>query len=229
SSTHRVYSMTEKTALGDGRIDSDTLVQSGQNAAKRFISADYARLASESGSVISAALLGALAKSEALPFARQDFEQSIRAGGVGVEASLAAFDAAFRGAPPPAEPAPQPQPLSPTLAARIDSGFPAPLRDVLRAGAARTLDYQDFDYATTYLVQVAHLLALELGRGETDYSLTREAARYLALWMTYEDAIRVADLKIRRTRFDRVHQDARANGSHVVRIHEYLHPSVQEI
>src|SRR5690348_13605720 len=77
ASTHRVYSMTEKIALGDGRVDSDTLVQSGRNAAKRFISADYARLASESGSVISAALLGALAKSEALPFARQDFEQSI--------------------------------------------------------------------------------------------------------------------------------------------------------
>src|SRR5689334_3187735 len=62
ASTHRVYSMTEKIALGDGRVDSDTLIESGRSAANRFIAADYARLAADSGSVISAALLGALAR-----------------------------------------------------------------------------------------------------------------------------------------------------------------------
>ena len=38
--------------------------------------------------------------------------------------------------------------------------------------------------------------------GMTVYShssvLTRETARYLALWMSYEDTVRVADLKTRR-------------------------------
>src|SRR5689334_13464229 len=70
ASTHRVYSMTEKIALGEGRVNGDALIHAGQAAAKRFISADYANLAGESGSVISAALLGALARSEALPFSR---------------------------------------------------------------------------------------------------------------------------------------------------------------
>ncbi len=47
--------------------------------------------------------------------------------------------------------------------------------------------------------------------------------------MTYEDAIRVADLKIRRTRFDRVRQEARADSNQIVEIHEYLHPGIEEI
>src|SRR5512140_2487688 len=47
ASRHRVYSMSEKSALGDGRVDSDTLIQSGRSAARRFIAADYARLAAD--------------------------------------------------------------------------------------------------------------------------------------------------------------------------------------
>jgi indolepyruvate ferredoxin oxidoreductase beta subunit len=59
--------------------------------------------------------------------------------------------------------------------------------------------------------------------------LLQEAARYLALWMTYEDAVRVADLKIRRKRFDTVTQDAQANSSQLLQIHEFLYPRVEEI
>ena len=45
----------------------------------------------ENGSVISAAMFGALAGSGALPFAREAYEATIRAGGKGVEPSLRAF------------------------------------------------------------------------------------------------------------------------------------------
>ena len=47
--------------------------------------------------------------------------------------------------------------------------------------------------------------------------------------MSYEDAPRVADLKIRRTRFDRVQQDARVEPAQMLQIKEFLHPRVQEI
>ena len=39
---------------------------------------------------------------------------------------------------------------------------------------------------------------------DRDGALTAEAARYLALWMSYEDVIRVADLKTRPERFAKV-------------------------
>ncbi|WP_408896854.1 indolepyruvate oxidoreductase subunit beta family protein [Nocardioides sp. R1-1] len=105
ASTNRVYSMDEKLALGDGRVDSNALLEAAHAGAKRFIGADFMQLALDAHSVISAALFGALAGSGAVPFSRDAFEDAIRAAGKGVEASLAAFalgyDAAQRPAPRP--------------------------------------------------------------------------------------------------------------------------------
>jgi indolepyruvate ferredoxin oxidoreductase beta subunit len=56
-----------------------------------------------------------------------------------------------------------------------------------------------------------------------------EAARQLALWMSYEDVIRVADLKTRRERMARVRAEAGAGPDDVVRIHEHLKPGLEEI
>ena len=47
--------------------------------------------------------------------------------------------------------------------------------------------------------------------------------------MSYEDAIRVADLKTRDVRFARVHRDSRAERSELIQIKEFLHPGVEEI
>jgi indolepyruvate ferredoxin oxidoreductase beta subunit len=95
TSTNRVYSIDEKVALGDGRVDDTKLLQGAQRGSKRLIAADFADLAEQTGSVISASLFGALAGSGALPFTREQFEDSIKASGKGVEASLAAFAAGF--------------------------------------------------------------------------------------------------------------------------------------
>jgi indolepyruvate ferredoxin oxidoreductase beta subunit len=46
--------------------------------------------------------------------------------------------------------------------------------------------------------------------------------------MSYEDAIRVADLKTRRSRFERVHADARVSADQLLLINEFLHPRVEE-
>ncbi len=56
-----------------------------------------------------------------------------------------------------------------------------------------------------------------------------EAARHLALWMSYEDVIRVADLKTRRERFDRVRSDAQAGADDILEIREHLKPGLEEI
>src|SRR5205807_4428357 len=61
ASTHRVYAIAEKIALGDGRSDASNLLAHAEGAARRFIGFDMAQAAHESGSVISAVLFGALA------------------------------------------------------------------------------------------------------------------------------------------------------------------------
>ena len=95
TSTNRVYSIDEKIALSDGRVDDEKLLEGARAASKRLVADDFMALAEEVGSVISSSLLGALAGSEALPFTREDYEESIRKSGRGVEPSLAAFAAGF--------------------------------------------------------------------------------------------------------------------------------------
>jgi indolepyruvate ferredoxin oxidoreductase, beta subunit len=237
ASTNRVYSMTEKTAITDGRVDSEKVIEASRAAAKMFVHGDFARIAENSRSVISASLFGALAATAALPFRREQFEDAIRKGGVGVENSLAAFAAGFHAASDPssasvakvnsakAKVGPRLQPL----AARIESEFPLSSHEILFAGIERTADYQDVTYAGDYVRRLEPIRDVDVKYGHTDSVLLNETARYLALWMSYEDAPRVADLKIRRARFERVHRDARVDSTQLLQINEFLHPRTQEI
>jgi indolepyruvate ferredoxin oxidoreductase beta subunit len=97
---------------------------------------------------------------------------------------------------------------------------------MLVEGVRRTIDFQDPAYAQQYLDRMAAVLATPGGR---DPLLLNETARHLALWMTYEDTIRVADLKTRASRFDRVSAEVRARDDQVLAIHEFMHPRPQEI
>lgn len=232
SSTHRVYSMGERTAMGDGRVDSEAILETCRKTARRFVHADFAALAESERSVISAALFGGLAASGALPFEKSDFEAAIRRGQVGVEESLAAFAAGYRAAtqsessvtgdfPPP----PRTGPRLAALRARIESEFPAETHAMIIAGIQRLADYQDEAYAGMFLDRLVPIQAVD----RRPYALLVETARYLALWMSYEDAVRVADLKIRRTRFDRVRDEVRLEPAQLLHINEFLHPGVQEI
>jgi indolepyruvate ferredoxin oxidoreductase, beta subunit len=256
ASTHRVYSMTEKTSMSDGRVDPKPFIKQAEAAAKHLVRADFAQLAEQNGSVISAALLGALAGAQVLPFSREQFEAAIRRAGVGVDSSLKAFAAGVEtarasyrndggveestqrngaaranpGALPPAPDAAA-NPEIVALERRIAGEFPRYLTDVLSRAVRRLADYQDARYAHSYLDKLKPLLAVD---GEQDQpsdadTLLSETARHLALWMSYEDTVRVAELKIRATRFARVRDEVKAQPEQVVHINEFLHPRVDEI
>jgi indolepyruvate ferredoxin oxidoreductase beta subunit len=235
ASTNRVYSMTEKIAMGDGRADAAAFLKAGGDSARVFIHRDFAAMAEVNRSVISATLFGALAGSGTLPFQRQQFEAAIERSGIAVASSLKAFAAGFdaaassegAGVETAGKTVPKPGPALAVLAARIPSSFPAASHAILFAGIERLADYQDAAYASTYLDRLEPVGALAQQQGQ-DPALLSETARYLALWMSYEDAIRVADLKTRRTRFERVQADARVAGDQLLLIKEFLHPRVEE-
>lgn len=113
ASTNRVYAVTEKIILGDGRVDSESLLESARVSSRRLVSADFNQLAVDAGSVISASLFGALARSESLPFSRNAFEDALRASGKGVERSLAAFAKGFEAAEAALAPPPKPTGMGP--------------------------------------------------------------------------------------------------------------------
>lgn len=246
ASTNRVYSMIEKTEIGDGRLDSANFLAAGSAAAKTFVQGDFSRVAEENGSVISAALFGALAASRALPFSRDQFESAIQRSEVGVKKSLAAFSTGFdmvaRPADLPARAKTEAEtesktesskrqlgPRLKTLAGRVDREFPAVSHDILLPAIERLADYQDESYASEYLTRLAGIRDVDRQYGKNDFVLLRETGRYLALWMSYEDASRVADLKIRRTRFARVQRQSHTGASELVQINEFLYPRVEEI
>ncbi len=234
ASTHRVYSMTEKTAMGDGRVDPKVLLDACREAAQWLVSGDFARAAEDNNSVISAVMFGALAGTGRLPFPNQAFEEAIRRGGVGVESSLAAFAAGSRIATQGQSAAVEAKgtpvaavgPALTALSARIEREFPAAARPTLLIGIRRLADYQDVAYAAEYLDRLAPIRALDREPGER---LLSETARCLALWMSYEDVIRVADLKTRRQRFERVRGEVRLRNDQMLQINEFLHPRVEEI
>jgi indolepyruvate ferredoxin oxidoreductase beta subunit len=119
-------------------------------------------------------------------------------------------------------------PLDPRVRAlldRIERELPASARPLLREGVRRLIDYQDTAYADLYLDRIARIAALP----GASALLIDETARHLALWMAYEDTIRVAALKTRGTRFERVRGEVRVGHDQVLAIDEYLHPRVQEI
>ena len=238
ASTHRVYAIAEKVVPGDGRADGATLLAHAGAAARRLVAFDMAQVAERSGSAISAVLFGALAGSGALPFDRAQFESTIAAGGVGGAASLRAFAQGFDRATRTdatrvedepvaalrAEAVAQPRdPAIRALLERARQDFGGELPSVVLEGLRRLVDYQDVAYAHQYLDRLAPL------RGFGDATLVDETARHLALWMAYEDTIRVADLKTRDSRFERVRAEVRAGPDQGLAIEEFLHPRVEEI
>ncbi len=233
ASTHRVYSMTERTALGDGRVDADAIIGACRTAALKLTSFDMAQLAEVNKSVISAALLGAIAGSQALPFPREAYEAAIRSDGVGVNASLATFSAAFAAAQQPAgtETATQERPaLAPRASGvAVPPGLGDEARTLVALGIRRAAEYQDEAYAQEYLERLAPFIGLTQSLGAAGQQLISELARQLALGMTYEDTVRVAELKIRRSRFERVHAEIGIEPGQVVEIVEFMHPRTEEI
>jgi indolepyruvate ferredoxin oxidoreductase beta subunit len=115
------------------------------------------------------------------------------------------------------------------LQAEAAARLPVPALDFAREGVARLVDYQDEAYARLYLDRLERIAGVDREHGDGSFRLTAETARWLALGMSYEDTIRVAELKIRASRFERVRGEVQAREGQIVEIAEFLHPRLQEI
>ena len=231
ASSHRIYAIQEKSHMADGRTDPAQVKALAREHAKRYIEFDMQALAEANGSVISAAMLGAICGSGALPFAAQHYVEAIRASGIEAASSTRTFeaarDAAAGAAAPMMEAAGARPPIPASLEERIRQRMPA-AQDVVREGVRRMIDYQDVAYASLYLDRLDSIAVLE-PKGSASFALTESVARGLALWMSFEDTIRVADLKIRTARAKRVLQEVRPSSGQLVQVTEFMKPRIEEI
>ena len=232
ASSHRIFATAEKMLPIDGRYDAQRILKAAPQLSRRAIIFDMQHLAREAGTIINAVLFGAMAGSGVLPLSVAACEEAIRSGGRGAEASLRGFALGLAQAAATHTPEAQfaEQRAMPAAAARVHQEFPASLHELLDRAVARLVDYQDAAYADLFLDRVRQILAVDREcRGEHhDHELTREVARLLALWMSYEDVIRVAELKTRAGRIARVRLEARARPGQALRIFDYLKPGLEE-
>jgi len=235
ASTHRLYSIHEKIATGRGIYSIERLYTAARAFSHTLIAFDALALAREHGTEANAVLLGALAGSGALPLSGDAYREAIRAKGVQVDANLRGFEAGLavaaraagaarggEGSPSPPPTAPATQSATSSDMERITAGFQAELRPVLRQAIARLIDYQDRAYAERYLERLRPVVRAG------NLELSRVVARHLAVWMTYEDAIRVAQLKTRAGRFERIRRDTGAQAGEIV-VTDFLKPDLDEI
>lgn len=230
---HRVYTTLEKMQMGDGRFDDARIHEAARNFARRCLSLDMQALTARHGTVISAVMFGALAGAGVLPWDRKTCEEAIRRGGLGVESSLAGFSAGHEAAASAdieaalsrsddgARPAPE-------VWAPLIATLPPAMHATAAHGVARLIDWQDAQWARDYIDRLAALAQAAPADGDAQDVLA-EAARLLALWMSYEDAIRVADLKTRPARLERIRSEVRAGGDDLLRVVDYLKPGYDEI
>jgi indolepyruvate ferredoxin oxidoreductase beta subunit len=241
TSTHRVFGIAEKEAMGSGMVDKEAIVEVARGRAKTFIGFDMLETARKFNSVINAALFGALAETSVLPFAREAFEETIRRGRIAVDSNLQTFAASYelarqqRGGvqtvQAPLKPATEPFALPAATTAEGEAlltriaTFPGPAQEMVYLGVKKLVDYQHSAYAHLYLDRLESLRRFEV---EGEAALTLETARYLALWMAFEDLPRVAQIKISPERSRRFLEEIRAEQDQQVGVVEFLHPRVEE-
>ncbi|WP_435211181.1 indolepyruvate oxidoreductase subunit beta family protein [Luminiphilus sp. nBUS_16] len=237
SSDHRVYGITEKSDTTDGTADTGFILDLSTRYANRFVHFDLLELVQRHGTVISAGLFGAIAGTGVLPFQRDVFTE-VLATGKGAAANRAAFDESFDRAqsggvalydpdPPLAFGLPDATtPLGDRLLPLI-AALPQEVHEVVYQGVVRLLDYQDEAYALDFLQRVTQVVGID--GGQDSYGLTEETARWLALWMAFEDIPRVAQLKCRPAREAEIREEVRAAAGQYIQVTEFFHPRVEEV
>jgi indolepyruvate ferredoxin oxidoreductase beta subunit len=230
ASTHRVLAIGERMAMGDGSFDVGRLLRAVKERSREQILFDMDQAAEEAGGVINAVLLGALAGSGRLPIPDAAFEAAIRHGGKAVDTNLAAFAFGRGHARGELDQAVREHRKRQATARGIEDlllrarrSYPVVAQDMVEEGIRRLTDYQHRWYADWYLNRLDTVQALGAPQ------LLREVARHLAVRMSFEDVIRVAQVKTSAERLARVRAEVRAKDHEPVEITEHFKPGIEEI
>ncbi len=234
ASLSRFYAMDEKIAMGDGRFDRDRLVKVINEHARDALLIDMAKLAQDSGSIVNAVMLGAIAGSGRLPLTPEQLEAAIRADGKQVDANLRGFRAgldAARAKLPPAKPAERKKTAAatrPSLEQAVAWTFPALAQATALEGVRRLTAYQGESYARRYLERLRPITEADEAAGAHG-RLLKEVARHLAVRMSYEDVVRVAAAKIAPERMQRIAREELRATNEPFTVHDFLKPGFEEL
>src|SRR5581483_10381459 len=195
ASTSRFYAMDEKIAMGDGRFDQDRLTKVIKEHARETVLIDMARLAQQSGSMVNAVMLGAIAGAGRLP---------ISAEKINAAATRQSLEQA------------------------VAWTFPALAQATALEGVRRLVPYQSPAYGRLYIDRLRPILDADEAAGAHG-KLLKEVARHLAVRMSYEDVVRVAQAKIAPGRFSRIAREELRVKDEPFTVHDFLKPGIEEM
>lgn len=231
ASTHRVFTVDEKSAMADGRVDPAKMQAVARRFAKTALLADLAATARDANSQLNAVMLGALAGSKVLPIGDEYFRTAIRTEGKAVDANLRGFEAGYALAAAGTSRIISEETVSRApraenqIEARAVRVLPRDAAGIAIEGVRRLTDYQNARYAELYLDRLERFVKHKAA----DTAFLRELARLLAVRMSFEDTIRVAQLKIREGRIERLRRESGAGADALIRVSEFMKPGPEEI
>lgn len=255
SSSARSLTTLERMQPSDGRLDSAALLQLVRDHSQEHHVLDMGELSKQAGTIVSAVMLGALAASDMFPFPRSAYQTAIQSGGSTAAASWRGFELGWAKVQ---EQRSQLQRVRESLQSTSVLGampsntlanpqasaddtqwmklwlepFPSPLHDMIKLGLARLVDYQGRAYAKLYIDRLQQVQAAEQAADpqlQHGWSTTREMARWLALWMAFDDIVRVADLKSRPSRMARVQQEVKSGPKDLLYVYDHFKPGIPEL
>ncbi len=238
ASSHRTYTVDEKSAMEDGRLDVEPMIAICKAFAADALVRDLSVIAQGVDAHLNSVVMGLLAGSGALSIPVEICRAALQSGKRTSEANLRGFEAGLalaeeaRAVPdlkgrgdaarqPTSAVAPRP-----TQTATEETAFlPEEVAGIAGEGLRRLTDYQDAAYAETYLEHLRRVSGHENATPE----LLAALARHMAVRMSYEDTHRVAELKLRQVRLSRVRAEAKARDGDIVDVREYMKPGPEEV
>jgi indolepyruvate ferredoxin oxidoreductase, beta subunit len=233
-SLSRFYAMDEKIAMGDGRFDQDKLTKIIREYAKDALLVDMDSLAKQNGSIINAVMLGAIAGCGRLPLKLEQFETAIREDGKSIDSNLRGFRAGYEAARANVQSVKVVEkkknaPATPALVEHeVARTFPLVAQGMGLEGVRRLIHYQSVDYAWLYLSRLRPIAEVDQTIGAQG-KLLKEVARYLAVRMSYEDVVRVAQAKAAPERMHRIAREELRVNSEPFSVHDFLKPGIEEL
>jgi indolepyruvate ferredoxin oxidoreductase beta subunit len=222
ASTSRVYLMPEKMAMADGRVDDKKLYIILQKSALKSVLFDANSAAKEAGAIVNAIMLGAVAATGVIGIELEEFIDAVKKEGKAVNSNIAGLNRGYDIAKGKATVIVDGRKITSLPEKIAENQFPKSVQPILQHAINRLIDFQHTAYAESYLSRLERFKSGEAG-------VLNTVAKQLALRMTYEDIIRVAQAKIRKERFKRIKGEATVNSDDLLIITDFFKPGISEI
>ena len=232
TSSSRIYTNLEKSHLADGRFSQEKILNTCKKMSKNFICLDLNTMAVDHSTIVSATMFGALAGSGVLPWKKTICENIFRDNIFGKN-SLSGFNYAYE----------QVKANSKYITTSkinkqlkednsikiIDDSISNEFSNIINIGKERCIDYQNNKYSEVYIGRVKKILSVINKEDPKVLSIAENIVRRLALWMTYEDIPRVAQLKIKPDRFKKIKKEINIKSNQILLIQDIFKPGLNEI